>query len=177
MNETIEAAWIQGGFTFAAGLVALVAGALAYCGAINAATIQTRLENEKHESRVSAYRNRIAEVAVKLRDLCFINGIHLSNEPDTVRVELFTIPEELHPKNWHDHAMLGDKAVTAISSLYDIAEIFDEFALKMRGKPVETNSETFGDERAIDSYRHINQELCDRASKLLAILKPDGQGS
>jgi hypothetical protein len=176
MSDTICAAWIQGWFTFAAGLSALGGGALAYCSAVKSAKIQTRLENEKHVSLVSAYRNRIADVADELCKLSFINSVHLDNEPNTIRVELFTIPEELYPKNWRDHAMLGDSAVTAISSLYEMTKNFDAFALEMHGKPAETNSETFGYEHAIDSYRYLNKELRDRADRLLAILKPEGQG-
>jgi len=176
-QAAIWAAWIQGGLTFVAGAIAIGGGALAYLGAVKAARIQVQLEEGKHKALVSAYRTRMAEMAVKLGDTAFINSVHLKGDLDTIKVETFVIPEELYPKNWRDHAMLGDRVVTAISDAYEMARIFDEFAREMRGKPAETNSETFGAERAIDAYQQLNQELRDRASKLVATLKLERQGS
>jgi hypothetical protein len=175
-QDAIWAAWIQGGLTFAAGAVAIVGGAFAYRAAIKAARIQVKLEEDKHKALVSAYITRMAEIVRNLDDTAFVNSVHLKGDPDTVRVDTFAVPEELHPRNWRDHAMLGDKAVTAISDVYEMASIFDKFAREMGGKSAETNSEAFGAERAIDAYRQINQGLQDRAKKLTAILKSEWPG-
>jgi hypothetical protein len=75
--------------------------------------------------------------------------------------------------------MLGDKAVAAISSLNEITKLFLEFAMEMRGKSANVQSERFGQpvgdgdvmELGIETYRHMNQSLSDRATKLLGVLK------
>ena len=175
-NAAIQAARIQGEWTLAAGIIAFFGGLLALFGAFLAARRQVRLEERRHKALAAAYRIRMMEIAVNIANHAFMNDVHTKNNPDTIRIEPFAIPKELDSLNWRDHAMLGDIAVTAISSLYEMAKTFDEFALEMHGKPAETNSETFGDKRAIDSYRHLNKALRDRAGKLLAILKPEGQG-
>ncbi|MGC8475761.1 MAG: hypothetical protein ACP5NP_05345 [Acetobacteraceae bacterium] len=171
MSDEILAAWIQGGCTLAAGAVALVGGFLAYIGAVNAAKCQVRLAESNYKAQASAYRTRMIEIAVKLCDMAFVNDRYLKGNPDSIRIEMFSIPEELSPSNWRDHAMLGDEAVTAISNVYEMAKRFEKFARKMRDKPASANSEAFGDDRAIDTYRHLIQAQRDRAKKLLTVSK------
>ena len=69
--------------------------------------------------------------------------------------------------------MLGGEAVIAISSANEMTRIFSKFAQEMHGKSAETNSETFGAERAIDAYRQISKALHERSQKLLEILRRD----
>lgn len=174
-HAEILAAWIQGGLAFAAGFFVILGGGLAYLGAREAARIQVRLEEDKYKALVCAYKSRMVGVATKLDNMAFINDVHVKCNENEIMIERFDLPEELDPKNWRDHAMLGDEAVTAISDAHEIVRIFGEFTREMRGKSADTNSETFGAERAIDAYRELNQELRDRASKLHTTLKPKPQ--
>src|SRR5436305_760423 len=58
-----SAAWIQGGATFAAGVLALVAAGVAAVTAYRGAVRQVRLEEQRHVARVMAYRSRLLDLA------------------------------------------------------------------------------------------------------------------
>ena len=176
-DAAIRAAWIQGCWTFAAGLVAFSGGLLAIGGAIIAARIQAKLEQGKHKALVFAYRDRIMQISESISSHAFIDKVHINQNAKVIRMEPFAIPEEIAPANWRDHALLSDEEMIAVRGLYEVAKVYSEFFEEMHGKPYDTNSEIFGDECAIDAYRHLNEELSNRAKKLgLAVKSERGGG-
>ena len=56
--------------------------------------------------------------------------------------------------------------------MYEIAKSYHNFFKQMHGRSTDANAEIFGDERAIDAYRHLNEELNKRTEKLRSALKP-----
>jgi hypothetical protein len=169
---TTRAALIQLG---AASFV-LIAGVGAYFGAVR----QVRLAERQHKAKVAAYKIRMTEIAVRICDHAIINRGHTRSDATIIRIEPLTVPEELRPSNWLDHALLGENVVTAISDLYSEANGFVEFAEEMRGKPAEAGSK-FGQhvavgaddyelEPGIDTYRAMNQSLGKSAEKVRSLL-------
>jgi hypothetical protein len=152
--------------------VALVAGILTYLAAVR----QVRLAEREHKAKVAAYKSRMIEIAVGICDHAWINSFHTNSDEKVIRIESLTVPEELGPSNWLDHALLGQNVVTAISRLYSDAKEFVEFSEEMQGKPAEAPSESFGRgagdelEPGIDTYRAINQSLRESADALRLLL-------
>ncbi len=68
--------------------------------------------------------------------------------------------------------MLSHEEMVALCELYKRAKTYHNFFEQMRGEPADANAEKFGDERAIDAYRHLNQSLSDKTEKLRSALKP-----
>ena len=186
-NAAIRAARIQGEWTLGAGLVAFGGGFLALAGALIAAGIQVRVERKKYNDRVTAYSFRMRQVAVKLCDMQLFNRFHLEGDQDIVRIEPtpFVIPDELSPSHWEDHAMLGEEAVIAISDLYEMVTVFDEFAREMHDKPADAQSslgvprtdDNEVTESAIETYRRVHQALMQRGRKLLVVLRKPPLGA
>lgn len=174
---TMNAAWIQ---LFAASFV-LLAGVCAYFGAVR----QVRLAEREHKAKVAAYISRMTEIAVGICDHAWINSFYTKSDAQIIIIEPLTVPEELGPSNWFDHALLGENVVTAISKLYTVVKIFVDFTDEMRWQPAEAKSE-FGSpcivgydeeqepeveqEPGIDTYRNINQALENSAEKLRSLL-------
>jgi len=171
-DAAIRAARVQGEWTLAAGVFAFLGGLLAIAGAVIAARIQVRLEHRKHNALVSAYRTRMVQIVEDISDHAFCDKVHIDQSAAVIRMEPFAIPEELSPSNWRDHAMLGHEEMVAVRELYKRAKAYHNFFEQMHGKPADANSERFGDKRAIDAYRHLNQSLSDKTEKLRSALKP-----
>jgi hypothetical protein len=97
-DAAIRAAWIQGCWTFAAGISALVGGLLALFGAVIAARRQVRLAERKHKALVAAYRARMTEIAVNLANHALMNDSHTRKDADIIRIELFAMPNPAEPE-------------------------------------------------------------------------------
>lgn len=119
-ESMIDAALIQGGATFLAGLLALFAGILAY----KAATQQNRMAQKRQAVKALAYKNHISVVLKDLRS--YILAIaqwadkHVYNyPPDKSLPKLsFTLPDDIKSENWENHALLPEKAVKQLYRLY-----------------------------------------------------------
>ena len=138
-----------------------------------------RLAERVHKAKVAAYKSRMTEIAVSICNHAFINRGHTRSNATIIRIEPLTVPEELRPSNWLDHALLGENVVTAISDLYSEANR-SSFAEEMQGKPAEAKSkfgqhvavgaDDYEPEPGIDTYRAMNQSLGKSAEKLRSLL-------
>src|SRR2546423_10633303 len=106
-QATTRAAWVQAG----AALGAIIAGGLAYFGAVR----QVRLQERAHEARALAYRFRMSKVVEQylahIAEACSAAEDQLAafqarggSVPITsIRV---TKPRTLHDGKWEEHALL-----------------------------------------------------------------------
>lgn len=169
------AAKLTAAATMKAACLQLFAATFVLVAAYVAAVRQVRLAEREHKAKVAAYKSRMTEIAVSICDHAFLNSSCTKSDEKIIRIWPLTVPEELRPSNWLDHALLGENVVTAISTLYSEAKRFVEFSVEMEGKPAEAQSEfggAVGDERepGIDTYREMNELLQKSATHLLSLL-------
>ena len=121
-QATIEAAWIQGGLTVFAGVLAVLGGSFAYFGAVR----QVRLDEKRYKVRVTAYRFRIGALADELDGLarvCWgeaLIALRRFREADSsYSIPIYALPlfPEFSDEHWEDHALLGQEAVRAIHNV------------------------------------------------------------
>lgn len=189
---TVEAARIQR-WTGAMALVgALIAGMAAYI----AATRQVRQRENEAKAHAEAYRSRLEFLVDELRKMAGVERNEASLALDrhrsgTTLDELlaampYSMPEELTPANWRDHAVLGIDAVRGIYRLHEALKKAIRFNDEMRGKPCTAVSEepTLGHETetadggvsfevdiAVEQHVKVAAELFEAANNLLAVLK------
>ncbi|MBK7360834.1 MAG: hypothetical protein IPJ01_00550 [Micavibrio sp.] len=126
---TIDAAWIQGVFTSCAGLLALVAGYLAY----RAATRQVRLHEEKEKSLQLSYKNRTIFVLRYLRqqllDMLIWSNRFATKQDKPVAVPPYKlhIPAEIDSANWQNNALLPAEVTGIIQRVNERCMHFDSF--------------------------------------------------
>ena len=140
-EATTRAAWVQ----VAAALAAIVAGALAYFGAVR----QVRLQERAHEVRAIAYRFRLSKIVDKyLARIAAASAVarqQLSSfkaDRGSVRVTSFRItkPKTLHDENWEVHALLGRRAVVLILTVDDASRRLAELDQEITQDAVRTDA-------------------------------------
>jgi len=124
----IDAAQIQGWYTFAAGLLALLAGILAY----RAATRDVRIQENKEVALKATYKNRIISSLRYLKqeiESPLIWSEHYSTKEDSVAVPRFKIkiPNELDSSNWKNNALLPIEAIKSIQQINENSDHFQGF--------------------------------------------------
>jgi len=137
----IHAAWIQA--SAAAG--ALVAGVLAYIGAVR----QVRLQERAQEVRALAYRFRLLRVVDEYHQqvarACAAAEAQLaafrSGSP-SVAITSFQLvqPRTLHDDNWEAHALLGRRPVELILTIDDLSLRLAQFDQQIRSEGTRTDS-------------------------------------
>jgi hypothetical protein len=184
-QATTRAAWVQA----AAALGAIVAGALAYFGAVR----QVRLQERAHEVRAVAYGFRLSKIVEEyLAQIATASSVakqQLSSfdaDRDSVPITSFRVatPHTLHDENWEVHALLGRRAVELILTVDDASRRLAEFDREIGQDQVRTDahfkSATLKPvvERVCegDGYRPENAivdyvETLDRLQRALADLK------
>lgn len=126
---TTDAAWIQGAFTFGAGILALVAGYLAY----KAATRQVRLHEEKEKALQLSYKNRTIFVLRYLRqqlvDMLLWSNRFATKQGEPVAVPPYRlhIPSEIDSANWENNALLPREVAEIIQRVNERSMHFDSF--------------------------------------------------
>lgn len=200
---TIEAAHITAAATVEAARLQLFAGAMALLGALiagvaayKAATRQVRQHEYEAQARAEAYRSRLVFLVDELRKMAGVerNEARLAldrHRSGTASGELlaampYSMPEELPPANWRDHAVLEIDAVRGIHRLHEALKEAIRFNNEMRGKPCTSVSEepTLGHETetadggvsfevdvAVEQHVKVAAELFEAAQNLLAVLK------
>jgi hypothetical protein len=137
----IHAAWIQA--SAAAG--ALVAGVLAYIGAVR----QVRLQERAQEVRAMAYRFRLLRVVEEYHDqvarACAAAEAQLAafrSDSASVAITSFQLvqPRTLHDDNWEAHALLGRRAVELILTIDDLSLRLAQFDQQIRSEGTRTDS-------------------------------------
>jgi hypothetical protein len=114
-TATLRGAWIQA----AAGFSAIIAGCLAYFGAVR----QVRLQERAHEIRALAYRFRLSKVVETY--LAQVNEAFSAAKQQLSAYEVnrcsaaitsfrIAMPPTLQDGNWEVHALLGRRAVELI---------------------------------------------------------------
>ena len=186
-QATTRAAWVQAGAAFGA----IVAGALAYFGAVR----QVRLQERAHEVRAVAYRFRLSRIVEEyLAQIATASSVakqQLSSfeaERASARITSFQIarPQTLHDDNWEVHALLGRRAVELILIVDDASRRLAEFDREIGQDAVRTDSHFTSAtlkpvvERACEGegYRPENAivdyvETLDRLQRALADLKQE----
>jgi hypothetical protein len=122
---TANASKAQGELTLWAGIVAavgaLIAGGLAYWGALRTA----KLNEDIHKARVATYRFKMRMAVREVLDQATnhlnsanhqVADYEASNAKNTVAFQntLYVTPSELRPEDWENHATLGFNAVEAL---------------------------------------------------------------
>lgn len=137
----IHAAWIQA--SAAAG--ALVAGVLAYIGAVR----QVRLQERAQEVRALAYRFRLLRVVEEYHQqvarACAAAEAQLAafrSGSLSVAITSFQLvqPRTLHDDNWEAHALLGRRAVELILTIDDLSLRLAQFDQQIRSEGTRTDS-------------------------------------
>ena len=130
-QATIRAGAIQGVSVLVAGLSAILAGWVAYCGAIKAAARQAQLEENKHQNRVAAYRNRLSGIVEHLDRCSYVADASAKMSLQQFRqhggvvdpgsLALPLVPD-LSPDRWENHALLGRQVCDAIPPVFEAME-------------------------------------------------------
>jgi hypothetical protein len=141
-EATARAAWVQAG----AALGAIIAGALAYFGAVR----QVRWQERAHEVRAVAYRFRLSKIVreylaqiaaactvAKEQQLARFNTGHGSVPITSFRIAR---PESLQDENWEIHALLGRRAVELILIVDDGSRRLAELDREIGQDAVRTDS-------------------------------------
>jgi hypothetical protein len=151
-RATIEAAWIGAEATgraawmqaFAA-LGAIVAGGLAYFGAVR----QVRLQERAHEARAIAYRFRLGRIVQEyLAQISNARAVARQQLESyragggSARITSFRIarPQTLHDDNWEAHALLGRRAVELILTIDEHSRRLAEFDKEIGRDTVRTDT-------------------------------------
>jgi hypothetical protein len=137
----IHAAWIQA--TAAAG--AVVAGALAYIGAVR----QVRFQERAQKVRALAYRFRLTRVVEEYYEqvvrACAAAQAQLAafrSGKASVAIASFRLvqPRMLHDENWEAHALLSRSAVELILIIDDCSHRLAQFDKEIRREGTRTDS-------------------------------------
>lgn len=140
-EATARGAWVQAG----AALGAIIAGALAYFGAVR----QVRLQERAHEVRAVAYRFRLSKIVGEYLARVSAAGAvakgQLSKfEADrgSARITSFRVvqPRTLQDENWEMHALLGRRAVELILIVDDASQRLAELDREIGEDAVYTDS-------------------------------------
>jgi hypothetical protein len=140
-QATARAAWVQAG----AAVGAIIAGGLAYFGAVR----QVRLQERAHEVRAVAYRFRLSKIVeeylAQIAAACSVAKQQLSSfevDRGSVRITSFRItkPQTLHDENWEIHALLGRRAVELILIVDDASRRLAELDREISRDAVRTDS-------------------------------------
>jgi hypothetical protein len=140
-QATLRAGWVQVG----AALGAIIAGGLAYFGAVR----QVRLQERAHEVRTVAYRFRLSKIVeeylAQIAAACSVAKQQLSSfevDRGSVRITSFRItkPQTLHDENWEIHALLGRRAVELILIVDDASRRLAELDREISRDAVRTDS-------------------------------------
>jgi hypothetical protein len=140
-QATTRAAWVQAG----AALGAIIAGGLAYFGAVR----QVRLQERAHEVRAVAYRFRLSKIVeeylAQIAAACSVAKQQLSNfetNRGSAQITSFRItrPQTLHDENWEIHALLGRRAVELILIVDDASRRLAELDREIGRDAVRTDS-------------------------------------
>jgi hypothetical protein len=140
-EATARSAWVQAG----AALGAIVAGALAYFGAVR----QVRLQERAHEVRAVAYRFRLSKIVeeylAQVAAAVSVAKQQLSNfkaDRGSVGITSFRVtrPQTLHDENWEMHALLGRRAVVLILIVDDASRRLAELDREIGEDSVRTDA-------------------------------------
>ena len=140
-EATARSAWVQAG----AALGAIVAGALAYFGAVR----QVRLQERAHEVRAVAYRFRLSKIVeeylAQVATAVSVAKQQLSNfkaDRGSVGITSFRVtrPQTLHDENWEVHALLGRHAVVLILIVDDASRRLAELDREIGEDSVRTDA-------------------------------------
>src|SRR4030081_3556073 len=144
-EATARSAWVQAG----AALGAIVAGALAYLGAVR----QVRLQERAHEVRAIAYRFRLSKIVDeylgRIAAACSVAEQQLASfevNRGSVRITSFRItkPQTLQDENWEIHALLGRRAVALILIVDDASRRLSELDREIGEDTVRTDAQLKG---------------------------------
>src|ERR1700704_5584482 len=140
-DATARRAWGQVG----PALGAIIAGALAYFGAVR----QVRLQERAHEVRAIAYRFRLSKIVDeylgRIAAACSVAEQQLASfeaNRGSVRITSFRItkPQTLHDENWEIHALLGRRAVVLILIVDDASRRLAELDREIGEDSVRTDA-------------------------------------
>lgn len=117
-QSVIYGALIQGGFTFVAGLLALLAGYLAY----KAATRKNDMEEERKKTKTIAYNHHILTLLRNLdediEDVTEWAKRCLNAEKIIKPIPHIEVPKEIESYEWENHALLPLKLTRNLYELY-----------------------------------------------------------
>jgi hypothetical protein len=140
-EATARSAWVQTG----AALGAIVAGGLAYFGAVR----QVWLQERAHEVRAVAYRFRLSKIVeeylAQVAAAVAVAKQQLANfraDRGSVRITSFRVtrPQTLHDENWEIHALLGRRAVVLILIVDDASRRLAELDREIGEDAVRTDA-------------------------------------
>jgi hypothetical protein len=193
---TRQAAYVQA----AAGLAVVVAAFVAGRSAYKSATRQVRLQESQAEARADAYKFMLSLVAQDLLAQAAVEYSEARSQldrhgagrpPEVLTGTRFTMPPELKPDNWQDHAMLGIAAVRAIRYLHEALTEAMRFNQEMRGKqwyeisdnPTLGNATnepdggvSFARDIGVENHYKVADELLKAAKNLATILSNPTNG-
>ncbi|WP_374308732.1 hypothetical protein [Dongia sp.] len=121
-QATIDAAWIGGGLTLLAALIA--AGGAIYGGvkAYQSAVRQIALAENQHKAKVRAYRFHIKSIMRSIEVVADAElescDVALQEETERGYTTDLEIPNELTPSEWENHALLGVDIIERIEQVY-----------------------------------------------------------
>lgn len=187
---TRQAAYVQA----AAGVAVVVAAFIAGLSAYKSATRQVRLQESQAEAKAEAYKFMLSLVVQDLLEQAAVEysearsqlDRHNAGElPEVLTGTRFSMPPELKPDNWQDHAMLGIAAVRGIRYLHEALSEAKRFNQEMWGKQWDEISDkpTFGNPKeaqggavtipmdiGIVNHFKVADELLKAAKNLATIL-------
>jgi hypothetical protein len=140
-EATARSAWVQAG----AALGAIVAGGLAYFGAVR----QVWLQERAHEVRAVAYRFRLSKIVeeylAQVAAAVAVAKQQLANfraDRGSIRITSFRVtrPQTLHDENWEIHALLGRRAVVLILIVDDASRRLAELDREIGEDAVRTDA-------------------------------------
>lgn len=203
----IQAAQIGAAATFQAALIQLATGALAIVGAIvgaiavyRGATRQVLLQENAAKARAEAYRFKLLILVSELHLAAAVefgeaklqlDRYRAGGAEESLAATQFSIPEELTPDNWQDHAMLGIAAVRGIHELYEALKEAVRFNTEMRGNPwfevssqatiaqtevLPDGSAIFTKDVAAEQHLGVAGDLLEAIKRLRAILTNGHEG-
>ncbi len=153
---TVEAGRMQAAAASRAGSMSLIAGLIAAAGVLFAASLayesamaSVSIARDQRKARIEGYRFQI--IAVLDRITASILGIHagsIQQHQDwrevggSYGINLRTIPapEELDPKDWENHALLGTEFVLAVHKFHNAYIEMRRFIAEMRDGKVDDYS-------------------------------------
>jgi hypothetical protein len=140
-EATTQQAWVEA----AAVIGAVVAGGLAYFGAVR----QVRLQERAHEARALAYRFRLGKLVgehlaqiTRAWEAARQQLTAFEGDRGSVRITSFRVamPQSLHDENWEVHALLGRRAVELILIVEDASRRLAAFDREIGDEALHTDS-------------------------------------
>lgn len=161
-----QAAWIQAGGT----TLAVVAGALAYFGAVR----QVRIQERHDKARRSAYRFRLRKIVESFKGTARLSSIGPRAQLASFQrlggsqviqpwgSELH-FPVELNDVHWEDHAMLGELVVARILVAKDAMDKLSAFDQQVREGRTATDGHleegSIANSRSIEKGEEVTIEI------------------